>query len=114
MKANIFIRESKPKTLVRFAPTAQPTNAQPKEKEYFFSMSVVIEDDVFENIGIINLNKDCKKLILDEVTAGRAVSGESAKGPYKMVQVEFDPQNLFKVGKGTHLTSIEGVYRNAE
>lgn len=114
MKANIFIRESKPKTLVRFAPTAQPTNAQPKEKEYFFSMSVVIEDDVFENIGIINLNKDCKKLILEEVTAGRAVSGETAKGPYQMVQVEFNPEDLFKVGKGTHLTNIVGVYRNAE
>lgn len=114
MKANIFIRKSKNNYKLKLAHQGQQENAQQTaQEEYFYAMSIVVneEEGVYERIdGFIVPKKEARIQIMDALDTGNFFTGETEKGPYMGVTVEFTPDQLLKIGKKTYLTDLVGVY----
>ena len=109
MYGNVFIRESKPLLNRRLASQGQQSN---DEKRYFFSLSILTDDPDNPHIpkGIIKVRSQAKEVLEDALAQGITTPGETAKGPYEMLTIEFDEKDLVKVGNTTFLMHISNVY----
>lgn len=100
MKGNIFVRESRPRLIRR--PSAAQGQQSNAEKSYYFSLTVLKEDaeNPYDQVGIVKLDEDLEKFILGAIKDGYSVSGETEKGHYEMLTIEFDEHDLFRFKSG--------------
>ena len=116
MKANIFIREGRAAVLkTASSPQGQQSNTAAIEAktEKYYSMSKIVDEDlgVYEKIeGFIVPMKEAMVEIEDALKNEDFFTGVSAKGAYIGITVEYDPQDLHKIGKKYILKKLIGHY----
>ena len=116
MKANIFIREGRAAVLkTASSPQGQHMNTAPVEvkTERYYSMSNIVDEDlgVYEKIeGFVVPMKEAMIEIESALENEDYFTGVSAKGAYIGITVEYNPEDLRKIGKKYILKKLVGHY----
>lgn len=105
MFGNVFIRESTP------LPGSRRVASQGQQSNKYYSLSILTDDAEapYINKGIIKPIKEAKTILEQAIAEGITTPGETEKGPYEMVTIEFEMEDLIVIGKKTFLRNIKSL-----
>ena len=102
---NVFIRESKP------LPGMRKAASQGQQSNKYYSLTILTDDaeNPYDNRGIIKPIKGAKAILEQAIAEGVTIPGETEKGPYEMITIAFEMDDLITIGKKTFLRDIKDI-----